>query len=174
VSKTSKAAVPMEGEEKDDLAALIYRESQLRKAEKAAAAAAKSKKSSSASSRRRTSTRKRPASHIDGKLTKDATRNTSSKRKWSSPSMEEEDKPVKKVGRDGRCRKIILCSVDGCTNRVVKEECALSMGQRSDYAALKVVQIKLRKEECALGMGQRSSYAAVKVARTMQSKEECA
>ena len=39
------------------------------------------------------------------------------------------------------------------------------MGQRSNYAAVKDVQIKLRKEECALGMEQRSNDAAVKDAQ---------
>ena len=36
------------------------------------------------------------------------------------------------------------------------------MGQRSNCAATKDAQIKLRKEECAEGMEQRSNYAAVK------------
>jgi hypothetical protein len=30
-------------------------------------------------------------------------------------------------------------------------ECVIGMGQRSNYAAVKDVQIKLRKEECAKG-----------------------
>ena len=33
-------------------------------------------------------------------------------------------------------------------------ECALGMGQRSNYAELKNAQIKLKMEECARGMGQ--------------------
>ena len=41
------------------------------------------------------------------------------------------------------------------------------MEQRSNYAAVQDVQIKLRKEECALDMGQRSSNAAVKSAQIM-------
>ena len=43
------------------------------------------------------------------------------------------------------------------------EECALDMGQRSNYAAAKDAQIKLIREECALSTEQRgrSKYAAV-------------
>jgi len=41
-------------------------------------------------------------------------------------------------------------------------ECVIGMGQRSNYAAVKDVQIKLRKEECASSMEQRSNDAAVK------------
>ena len=45
------------------------------------------------------------------------------------------------------------------------KRCALSMEQRSNYAVLMGVQIRLRKEECAKGMGQKASarytYAAV-------------
>jgi hypothetical protein len=42
------------------------------------------------------------------------------------------------------------------------------MEQRSNYAALKDAQIKLRKKECALGMVLRENInnAAVKVAQT--------
>ena len=44
-----------------------------------------------------------------------------------------------------------------------REECALSMGQRRNYAAMKDAQINLGMEECVLSMGQRSiaNYAAV-------------
>jgi hypothetical protein len=38
------------------------------------------------------------------------------------------------------------------------------MVQRSNYAAVKDAEIKLSKEECALSMGQRSNDAAVQVA----------
>ena len=40
-----------------------------------------------------------------------------------------------------------------------KEECARSMGHRSNDAAEKDVQIKSTKEECAGGMGNRSNNA---------------
>ena len=42
-----------------------------------------------------------------------------------------------------------------------KEECALSMGQRSmpTYAVPKDAQLLLGREECALSMGQRERYA---------------
>ena len=50
------------------------------------------------------------------------------------------------------------------------------MGQRSNDAAVKDVQIKLSEEECARGMGQREStnYAASKDARIMFRREEYA
>ena len=41
------------------------------------------------------------------------------------------------------------------------------MGQRSNDAAVKDAQIKLRKEECARGMEQRSNYAAAKDAQIL-------
>ena len=50
------------------------------------------------------------------------------------------------------------------------------MGQRSNDAAVKAAQIKLRKEECVGGMEQRkkSNNAAVLDAQIKWSKEECA
>ena len=48
------------------------------------------------------------------------------------------------------------------------------MEERSNDAAVKVAQIKLKMEECAEGMGQRSNYAASKDARTKPCEEECA
>ena len=50
------------------------------------------------------------------------------------------------------------------------------MGQRSNYALLKDVQIVPSEEECASGMGQRSNNAAAKDAQTRLplTKEECA
>ena len=54
------------------------------------------------------------------------------------------------------------------------------MGQRSksNCAAVKDAQIKLKVEECALSMGQRSNntytYAAVRAAQNMLKKEDCA
>jgi hypothetical protein len=48
-SETSMAAASVEGEAEEDIASLIYRESQLRKAEAAAAAAAKKNKQKSSS-----------------------------------------------------------------------------------------------------------------------------
>ncbi len=54
------------------------------------------------------------------------------------------------------------------------EEYAKSMGQSSNCAAVKGVQIKLRGEECAKGMVQRSNCVAVQAAQIKLSKEECA
>ena len=50
-----------------------------------------------------------------------------------------------------------------------KEECALSMERRGNYAAAKDVQIMSSKEECARGMEQRRNFAAAKVALTKSS-----
>ena len=47
------------------------------------------------------------------------------------------------------------------------------MGQRSNYAAKKDVQINLSEEECAEGM-EVQSYATVKDALAKLSGEECA
>jgi hypothetical protein len=54
------------------------------------------------------------------------------------------------------------------------EECALSMEQRSNDAAVKDAQIQLRKEECARGMGQRSIDAVSMGAQIKLRKVECA
>jgi len=56
-----------------------------------------------------------------------------------------------------------------------KEECALGMGQRSNFAAGKDAQTCLRKEACALDMGQRSegNDAAVKDVHITRRGEEC-
>ena len=54
------------------------------------------------------------------------------------------------------------------------EECAKSMGQRSNYAAMRDAQIKFKVEECARGMGQRSNDAAAKDVRIKWYVEGCA
>jgi hypothetical protein len=51
-------------------------------------------------------------------------------------------------------------------------KCALSMGQRSKYAAVAAAQIKLKKKDYASNMGQRSNFAAMKSARIKQKEEE--
>ena len=95
-----------EGEE-EDIGALIYRESQLRKAEAAVAMAA--------ASSRRTSTRKRSAANITATLVK-------KKYRYECTA----DGCTNKAHQGGVCKrhgakvKIKLCSMDGCTNRVVK------------------------------------------------------
>ena len=97
------AAIPVEvkeekalkdtGEDDDDVGALIYRESQLRKAEAAAvaAAAAQRKKISSDSTHHRTSTRKRPSitSRRKESLSRPQ-RNSTSKRRLEEYSLGEE------------------------------------------------------------------------------------
>eukprot|EP00984_Skeletonema_dohrnii_P029495 scaffold20190_cov72-Skeletonema_dohrnii-CCMP3373.AAC.1 len=54
------------------------------------------------------------------------------------------------------------------------EECALGMGQSSNYAAVKDAQIGLSMEEFVGGTGQSAKYAAVKDAQVRLSMEECA
>ena len=54
-----------------------------------------------------------------------------------------------------------------------REECALGMGQKLNYAAIQDALIRLREEECALGMEQRLS-ANTRDAQIMWSREECA
>ena len=60
--------------------------------------------------------------------------------------------------------------------KLSKEECASSMGQRANDAAMKDAKIKFGTEEYASGMGRRfkGNYAAVKDAQIKLSKEECA
>eukprot|EP00984_Skeletonema_dohrnii_P016336 scaffold7233_cov157-Skeletonema_dohrnii-CCMP3373.AAC.1 len=96
----------------------------------------------------------------------------SSKRKRPS-SAEEEDRAPKKVGRDrdGRYRKI--CTAEGCTNLAMQGECALSMEQRSNFAAVMDAQILPSKEECAVDTEQSSQCSVVKDAQPMLTKEEC-
>ena len=55
----------------------------------------------------------------------------------------------------------------------LREVCARGMEQRPNYALLVGAQIKSSKEDFALGMGQRSRGAAVMDARIMLLKEEC-
>jgi hypothetical protein len=53
-----------------------------------------------------------------------------------------------------------------------KEECAGSMGQRSNYAAKMGVQIVFKMEDCASSMGHRSNDAAVKDAKITPLEKE--
>jgi hypothetical protein len=115
--KPSKMVVaPNEsGEDDEDMGVLIYRESQLRKAE--ALAAAESEKKSTASSRRRTSTRKRSPVNNQGKKSLPSPQRKSALRgtKRESSSLEE-GQPRKKVTKKKYVR--YECSADGCTNQV--------------------------------------------------------
>ena len=47
-----------------------------------------------------------------------------------------------------------------------KGECALSMGQMSNYAATRDAQTNLSREECAVGMEQGANFAAPMDAQT--------
>eukprot|EP00984_Skeletonema_dohrnii_P029316 scaffold19806_cov74-Skeletonema_dohrnii-CCMP3373.AAC.3 len=114
--RQSKKLVPNVSGEEDDVGVLIYRESQLRKAE--AAAAVESEKTSTASTHHRTSTRKRsPANNMDDKTPTDTQLKDSLKRKRES-SLEEEYRPKKQAAKK---RYRYECSADGCKNIVVKE-----------------------------------------------------
>ncbi len=54
------------------------------------------------------------------------------------------------------------------------EECASGTVRGSEFAAERDVRVKLLGEEYALGMEQKSNVAAVKDAQNMPSAEECA
>jgi methylthioribose-1-phosphate isomerase len=120
-------------DDEEDYGALIYRESQLRKAEAATAAAVaakdakkkkekeKEKDSSSAdvSSTQRcaTSTRKksRPAAVNKPSVTNSRSE-VASKRKRDVSSAHEEEQAMKKVVRR-KCTNRKICTADGCTNQ---------------------------------------------------------
>jgi hypothetical protein len=130
-SPISSKTATSKKDSKEDLATLIYRESQLRKAETAAVAAKGRKKnpSSSTASTRRTSTRKRSAAAANRDDTsKNSPRSivSSKNRKLESPSSKQ-DQPVKKVARIGTGTNALLMDVRIMSS---KEECALSMEQR--------------------------------------------
>ena len=63
--------------------------------------------------------------------------------------------------RHGAKKEIYLCSNDGCTILLSKEECARGMGQRSNDASAKDAQIMLNKERCAQRMGQSANFVTV-------------
>ena len=105
MAPTNKDTAERDG---DDKGALIYRESQLRKAAEATAAA----------ERKRTSKRKKilVVNHQDNTSTSTESCKTSKRKRL--PSNGNEGQIKKKVRRGGGHRT--LCSKDGCTNQVVK------------------------------------------------------
>eukprot|EP00984_Skeletonema_dohrnii_P014794 scaffold6288_cov131-Skeletonema_dohrnii-CCMP3373.AAC.3 len=115
--RLAAVVAPKEGKE-DDIGALIYRESQLRKKE--AAAAKTSKKNSSASKHRGASTHKDTAAAIrgDSSFATPESRQAAVKSKRHLPTDVDEGKEAaRKVARK---RHRYECSADGCTNYVVK------------------------------------------------------
>jgi len=107
--------------EEDDIGALIYKESQLRKREAAAAASAakKNERSSSASTHRATSTHKTTTAAIrgDSSFATPESRQLVEKRKQHLPTdVDEGIQPAKKVRKKHRYE----CFADGCTNKVIK------------------------------------------------------
>ena len=143
----SKMVAPNDSrEDDDDVGALIYRESQLRKAE-AEAVAAESKKTSSASTHHRTS------------LGREHLSTTRAKNHCIMYNAE--------VPRRGHER--LHWRMIGPRRRWPERSIDMN-------ALLMDAQTKSFKEECAFGMGQRSSTndAATKDVQTFLSKEECA
>ena len=67
-----------------------------------------------------------------------------------------------KALRGGDGGKIKLCSSDGCTYFVQTGGCVRNMEQSSKDTAAMDAQTMPSKEECALSMAQRSNYAAAK------------
>ena len=96
---------------------MIYRESQLRKAEAVAAAKRNKKTSTSSTHHHRTPTGQVDILNQDNSLMVTTESHKSLKRKRASLTEEDGQIP-KKVRRGGRHRKI--CTTDGCTNVVVK------------------------------------------------------
>ena len=83
---------------------------------------------------------------------------------------------IMKVVHQRRSVKNAIAMLKDAQNKFRKEEFALVMGQRSNYAVLKNAQIELKMEECPLGMvqhGQRSD-ALLKDVQIKPSMEECA
>jgi len=116
----AEAATATKVVEEDDIGALIYKESQLRKRE-AAAAKNIERRSSSASKHRATSTHKTTTAAIRGESSFATTesRQLIEKRKRHLPTDVDEGKePAEKVARKKKYR--YECSADGCTNHVVK------------------------------------------------------
>ena len=85
-----------DGEEVDDLGALIYREIQLRKAE-AAAAVAEKKKTSTASTHRNSTRKRLPFEHDDKPLPTPKRNDATNRRKREAPMGN--DRPKKKVAK---------------------------------------------------------------------------
>ncbi len=106
-----------EGEE--DYGALIYRESQLRKAEAAAVAAKSTKKRKKNSSVDVSSTRRRSraSSAVRSKSSVNAAHMTNASKRKRESSTEVEGPAPRKVSRKQYKKK---CSADGCTNQVQK------------------------------------------------------
>jgi len=117
-SQATEAIAPNNsgGEEEEDLGALIYRESQLRKAEIAAEAGKRSLLS--APTPRRTSTRKRtPVNHGEKSLPSPQRKGVGASKRRKRESSPE-NQPRIKVRKKNYTR--YECSADGCTNGVIK------------------------------------------------------
>ena len=110
----------------DDVAVLIYRESQLRKAEAAVAASERKMTSSAASTHNRMSSRKK-IQVVNQDDTSTIKSHKASKRKRLSLSEAKEGPIRKKVDRR-KYKKI--CSADGCTNQVVNGGVCIKHGAK--------------------------------------------
>ncbi len=117
-------------EEDDNVGALIYRESQLRKAE---AAAIRGKKSAASTHHHRSSTRKKTSCVPNqDKTSMMATVTRKSVKRKRLSSTREDGHIRKKVGRDGRPRKTKLryCSAEGCSNQAQKGGVCIKHGAK--------------------------------------------
>ena len=81
-----------------------------------------------------------------------------------------------KVQRGGVCFKLGAkkkrCSSEGCTNLALNGGVCLRHGEKKKHSAVMDALIISSEEECALSMEQRSNDAAVKGAQTKLSVEE--
>ena len=130
----------------DDVGALIYRESQLRKAEAAAAATETKETSKTASSHHRASARKRSLVKNQGGESLYSPQCSGATKRKRESSLED-DRPSKKVTERKYRHE---CPTDGCTNRPSEEVCAKDTEQRLNisYATPKDAQAMPRKGEC--------------------------
>ena len=160
----AKKVVAPGGEDDDDLGVLVYRESQLRKAE--AAASAKNKETSTASTHHRhrtsTSTTKRSPVNHDGEkslphhnakiLRKGEKilrwRRIDPGKSWLKRNAESSI-CMNQVYRGGVCKrhgaKVKLCSSEGCSNQVIKGGVCINHGAKkklcsSDGCTNQVIQ----------------------------------
>ena len=147
--------------EEADVGALIYRESQLRKAEAEAVADA-AKRDETLTRERTQVVRRENASTVSHQRGRDR---LWKERRTKIQRMFGEAEGVERPSIDTNAQKM------DARTKSSREECVEGMGQRH-YVAKEDAQITLRKEECVGGTVQRQ-YAATKDAQIMPSKEEC-
>ena len=150
--------------------ALIYMESQLRNAEAAAAAAeSPEEEDTNCFTHQQTSTGERsPLGKGNESLT--SPEHKSSLIRKGDFSIEE-DQPRKKVAKK-QCRKECSTSTDGCSNWAVRGGVCKKHGAqvKVKLCSIEGCTTKLRKEEYVFDMEHRSNYAAVGDAQSSEGR----